>query len=81
MSKAGNAHLRAATYRIAVVGVVHNPIVREHYERKRAAGKSKMNALGHAMRKALSIVWGVWRSGADFDPAYRGTGLTRHYGI
>ena len=37
-------------------------------QRKRAAGKSKMNALGHCMRKALSLVWGVWRNGQDFDP-------------
>jgi transposase len=68
MSKAGNAHLRAAAYRMAVVGVQHNPVIEAHYARKRAAGKSKMNALGHCMRKALSIVWGVWRNGADFDP-------------
>ena len=69
MSKAGNSHLRAAAYRMAaVVGVQHNPVIRAHYERKRAAGKSKMNALGHCMRKALSLVWGVWRNGQDFDP-------------
>jgi transposase len=68
MSKAGNSHLRAAAYRMAVVGVQHNPVIAAHYARKRAAGKSKMNALGHCMRKALSIVWGVWRNGIDFDP-------------
>lgn len=68
MSKAGNSHLRAATYRMAVVGIQHNPVIKAHYERKRAAGKSKMNALGHCMRKALSLVWGVWRNGQDFDP-------------
>jgi len=68
MSKAGNSHLRAAAYRMAVVGVVHNPVIAAHYARKRAAGKSKMNALGHCMRKALSLVWGVWRNEADFDP-------------
>ncbi len=68
MSKAGNSHLRAAAYRMAVVGVQHNPVIRAHYLRKRAAGKSKMNALGHCMRKALSLVWGVWRNGRDFDP-------------
>jgi len=22
------------------------------------------------MRKALSIVWGVWRNGTDFDPEW-----------
>ena len=68
MSKAGNSHLRAAAYRMAVVGIQHNPVIRAHYLRKRAAGKSKMNALGHCTRKALSIVWGVWRNGQDFDP-------------
>jgi hypothetical protein len=68
MSKAGNAHLRAAAYRMAVVGITHNPVISAHYERKRAAGKSKMNALGHCMSKALNLVWGVWRNGADFDP-------------
>lgn len=71
MSKAGNSHLRAAAYRMAVVGVQHNPVIAAHYARKRAAGKSKMNALGHCMRKALSLVWGVWRNGQDFDPHWR----------
>jgi transposase len=68
MSKAGNAHLRAAAYRLAVVGLTHNPVIKAHYERKRAAGKSKMNALGHCMSKALNLVWGVWRNGTDWDP-------------
>jgi hypothetical protein len=26
-----------------------------------------MNALGHCMKKSLALVWGVWRSGKDFD--------------
>jgi len=71
MSKAGNAHLRAAAYRMAVVGVTHNPVIKAHYERKRKAGKSKMNALGHCMAKALNLVWGVWRNEADWDPDWR----------
>ena len=71
MSKAGNSHLRAAAYRMAVVGIQHNPVIAAHYARKRAAGKSKMNALGHCMRKALSLVWGVWRNRQDFDPHWR----------
>jgi transposase len=66
MSKAGNAYLRTALYRMAVVGIQHNPVIRAHYARKRAQGKSKMNAVGHCMKKALAIVWGVWRSGTDF---------------
>jgi transposase len=68
MSKAGNSHLRAAAYRVAVVGIQHNLVIADHYARKRAAGKSPMNALGHCMRKALALVWGVWRNQVDFDP-------------
>ncbi len=67
MAKTGSPYLRAALYRIALVGLQHNPVIRAHYARKRDQGKSKMNALGHCMKKALAIVWGVWRSGKDFD--------------
>ncbi|HAF10042.1 MAG TPA: IS110 family transposase [Chloroflexi bacterium] len=66
MSKAGNAYLRTALYQLAIVGIRHNPIIRAHYARKRAQGKSKVNAVGHCMKKGLAIVWGVWRSGEDF---------------
>jgi hypothetical protein len=69
MAKTGNAYLRAAAYRVAVVGIEH-PIIRSHYARKRAAGKSSMNAVGHYMSKALSMVWGVWRSGQDSYPRH-----------
>ena len=66
MAKTGNAYLRTALYRMAIVGIQHNPVIKAHYARKRAEGKSKMNAIGHCMKKALAIVWGVWRSGTDF---------------
>jgi transposase len=66
MAKTGNAYLRTALYRMAIVGIQHNPLIRAHYARKRAQGKSKMNAVGHCMKKALAIVWGVWRSGEDY---------------
>jgi hypothetical protein len=40
MIKAGNAHLRAAAYRMAVVGVGHNPVIAARYARRRAAVSS-----------------------------------------
>jgi hypothetical protein len=54
-------NLRAAAYRMAVVGIQLNPVIAAHYARKRAGGKSPMNALGHCIRKALSIVWATAR--------------------
>jgi transposase len=68
MAKTGNAYLRAALYRMSVVGLQHNPTIKAHYARKRAQGKTKMNALGHCMKKSLAIVWGIWRGGHDFTP-------------
>jgi transposase len=68
MAKTGNAYLRAALYRMSVVGLRHNPTIAAHYARKRAQGKSKMNALGHCMKKSLAIVWGIWRGDHDFQP-------------
>jgi len=68
MAKTGNAYVRAALYRMSVVGLTHNPTIAGHYARKRAQGKSKMNALGHCMKKSLAIVWGIWRGGHDFTP-------------
>ena len=41
MAKTGDAYLRAALYRMALVGTVHNPFIREHYRRKRAAGNPR----------------------------------------
>jgi transposase len=74
MAKTGSPYLRAALFRIAIVGLQHNPVIQAHYARKRAQGKAKMNALGHCMKKALAIVWGVWRGGRDFDPAAHSNG-------
>ena len=72
MAKTGNSYLRSALYRMAVVGIQHNPIIKEHYQRKRQQGKAPMNAIGHCMAKSLAIVWGVWRSGQPFDANKRG---------
>lgn len=69
MAKTGNPHLRAALFRMAVVGTRCNPVIQRHYQRKREAGKTKMNAIGHCMSKCLRLVWGVWRGDRDFDPS------------
>jgi transposase len=68
MAKTGNAYLRAALYRMSVVGLQHNPTIKAQYLRKREQGKSKMNALGHCMKKSLAIVWGIWCGDHDFQP-------------
>ncbi len=36
MAKTGNAYLRTALYRMAIVGIRQDPTIRAHYARKRA---------------------------------------------
>jgi transposase len=59
LSKAGDATVRAKLYMAAVVAIQHNPDIRRHYQRLLKNGKSKMAALGAAMRKLVHICFGV----------------------
>jgi len=59
LSKTGNATIRAKLYMAAVVSIQHNPDIKNQYERLLKNGKSKMSALGAAMRKLVQICFGV----------------------
>ena len=59
MSKAGPARIRAVLYMAAVVATRCNPHVKALYERLLARGKSKMSALGAAMRKLVHLCFAV----------------------
>jgi transposase len=67
MSKAGPSHLRKLLYMPAVVAVRHNPHIKAHYERLIEKGKSKMAALGAAMRKLAHLCFGVVNSKKPYD--------------
>lgn len=59
LSKAGPAKIRAMLYMAAVVATRCNPHVKAVYERLLARGKTKMSALGAAMRKLVHLCFGV----------------------
>jgi transposase len=68
LSKNGDAGLRRLLYMAAVVAIRHNPDVRALYQRLRASGKSKMSALGAAMRKLVHICYGVLKHQRPYQP-------------
>jgi len=68
LSKAGDGAMRAALYMPAVVASRVNPDIRAHYERLLAQGKSKMSALGAAMRKLVHICFGVLKNQQPYQP-------------
>lgn len=68
LSKAGNPRIRAALYMAAVVALRHNPDIRAQYLRLLARGKSKMSAIGAAMRKLVHICFGVLKHQTPYQP-------------
>ena len=68
MSKNGNSRLRAKLYLAAVVATRYNPDIQAQYHRLLKAGKSKMQALGAAMRKLLQICFGVLKHHNKYQP-------------
>ncbi len=70
LSKAGPARIRAVLYMAAIVATRCNPHVRAIYERLLARGKSKMSALGAAMRKLVHLCFGVIKTQRPYEPNY-----------
>lgn len=70
LSKAGPARIRAVLYMAAVVATRCNPHVKAVYERLLARGKSKMSALGAAMRKLVHLCFGVLKTRQPYRHDY-----------
>lgn len=70
LSKAGPARVRAVLYMAAVVAKQYNPHVKALYERLLARGKSKMSAIGAAMRKLVHLCFGVIKTQRPYHPNY-----------
>lgn len=68
LSKRGNAQVRAKLYMASIVAIQHNPDIKHQYERLLRRGKSKMAALGAAMRKLVQICFGVIKHQCKYQP-------------
>lgn len=62
LSKAGPARIRAVLYMAAIVGTQHNRHIKALYRRLQERGKTKMSALGAAMRKLVHLCFGVLKT-------------------
>ena len=68
ISKTGNARLRKALYLPAIVALKHNPLIRALGIRLEERGLAPLAIIAAAMRKLLHLVFGVVKSGKEFDP-------------
>jgi transposase len=70
LSKAGPARIRAVLYMAAVVAIRYNPHIKALYGRLLARGKTKMAALGAAMRKLVHLCFGVIKTRTPYQANY-----------
>ena len=63
----GRARVRAALYMEALVATRYNPVIKVFYQRLLAAGKAKKVALVACMRKLLTILNSMVKSGRHWD--------------
>lgn len=62
----GRAHVRAALYMAALVAARRNPVIRTFYQRLCQAGKAKKLALTACMRKLLTILNAMLKTGTPW---------------
>ena len=70
LSKAGPARVRAVLFMAAIVAKQYNPHVKALYDRLIAKGKSKVSALGAAMRKLVHLCFGVLKTQTSYQANY-----------
>lgn len=70
LSKAGSPKIRAGLYMAAIVATRHNPHIKEMHERLLANGKTKMMAIGAAMRKLVHLCYGVLKHQQPYQVNY-----------
>jgi transposase len=68
----GRPDVRRVLFMAALVASRHNPVIKVFYQRLLAAGKPKKVALVACMRKLLTIINAMVRSGKRWDPALHG---------
>jgi len=64
--RGGRADVRKVLYMSALVATRHNPVIRAFYQRLLAAGKPKKVAITACMRKLLTIMNAIVRSGSPW---------------
>ena len=64
----GHSRVRAVLYMGALVASRHNPAIRDFYQRLLAAGKPKKLALTACMRKLLTVLNSMAKTGRAWNP-------------
>jgi transposase len=64
----GRSYVRSTLYMATRVAVVHNPVIKAFYERLIQQGKPRKVAITACMRKLLTILNAIVRTGKPWNP-------------
>ena len=67
MSKRGSHYLRCALYQAATASLMHNPELKQYYDKKRAEGKPHGVAMGALCRKLLGRIYIVMKEQRAYE--------------
>jgi transposase len=71
LCKIGHVRLRKALYMPALVSIQCNPVMIAFYNRLKEKGKNGKVIVCAIMRKLVHIIFGVLKSGKEYDPNYK----------
>ena len=67
ISKRGSPYLRRAIWTAASVAAIHNPVLREYYQKKRTQGKHHGTAIGAVATKLVRIIFAVLTTNKPYE--------------
>ena len=66
-----NKQLKAILTQAALTATIHNPVIRDYYQRLLVRGKKKQVAMNNVKNKLIHIVTAMVRNHQPFNPEYR----------
>jgi transposase len=70
INRKGDPKIRSLLFNCARSAIQHNPECKELFQRLKARGKNGNQAITAVMHKLARLIYGVVRSGRDYDPNY-----------
>ena len=70
MSKRGSPYLRQALWQAASMAVLHDPQLKNYYQRKKAEGKHHGTAIGAVCRKLVARIFIILKENRPYEIRY-----------
>lgn len=70
ISKRGSSILRWAIFQAAKVAVIHDPVFKAYYEKKKSEGKHYLTIIGHVTKKLLRVIRSILKNNSVYTVSH-----------